>query len=56
MQHPLIINSNGKPQKIDPSFKQLSALGQIIDRRTLVPRKFIMAESDWDDIVNYSKQ
>jgi hypothetical protein len=58
MKHPLIINSDGRAERAESFFNKkfpLSALGSIIDKRSLVAAKYFMAKSEWDDIVAYTK-
>lgn len=59
MYRPLIINSNGKAQREDSLLNKkfpLSALGLSIDKRSLVARKFIMNQNEWEDILKYCKE
>ena len=55
MNHPLIISAKGKAL-IDSSVRRsLKELGSIWNKQNPVATKYIMSQTDWDDIVKYSK-
>jgi hypothetical protein len=57
VKHPIIINSLGKAENSPPPslFRDLKAIKKQINGWGLRPTKYIMNQSDYEDILKWSK-